>query len=161
MERRKSRKIYYGDIAVGGDSPITVQSMTNTRTADTGETIGQIKILEAAGCEIIRVAVPDMESAEKLSVIRDSIDIPLIADIHFDYRLAIAAINQGIDGLRLNPGNIGHADRIKEIVLKAKEFNIPIRVGVNSGSIEREILKEYGRPTAEGMVESALKQVKI
>ncbi|MFP4660970.1 MAG: flavodoxin-dependent (E)-4-hydroxy-3-methylbut-2-enyl-diphosphate synthase [Halanaerobiales bacterium] len=161
MRRRKTRKIYYGGKAVGGEAPITVQSMTTTKTADVNETVRQIKKLEAVGCEIIRVAVPDMESAEKLSKIKKSINIPLIADIHFDYRLAIKAIKQRVDGLRLNPGNIGNAERVKEIVLMAKEYSVPIRVGVNSGSVEREILKKYGRPTAEGMVESALKHIRI
>jgi len=159
--RRKTRQIYYGDVAVGGDAPISIQSMTNTKTTDIEKTIEQIQKLSEVGCEIIRVAVPDMISARKLSEIKRSIDIPLIADIHFDYRLALEAIRQGVDGLRLNPGNIGQADRVKEIVLEAKKTNIPIRIGVNSGSIEKEIIYKYGRPTAEGMVESAMKHIDI
>lgn len=159
--RRKSKKIYLGKTAVGGDSPITVQSMTNTKTANVSETIKQIKRLTELGCEIIRVAVPDLESAVKLAEIKSMIKIPLIADIHFDYKLALEAIRQGVDGLRLNPGNIGQADKIKEIVLKAKNAGIPIRIGVNSGSIEKDILNKYGKPTAEGMVESALKHIQI
>ena len=159
--RRKTRKIYYGSLAVGGDAPISVQSMTNTKTTDLEKTINQIQELSEVGCEIIRVAVPDMNSAKKLSKLSKSIDIPLIADIHFDYRLALEAIKQGVDGLRLNPGNIGQADRVKEIVLQAKDAGVPIRIGINSGSIEKEILYKYGRPTAEGMVESALKHIKI
>ena len=138
--RRKTRKVYYGNVAVGGDAPITVQSMTNTKTADVEATVKQIRDLAAAGCEIIRVAVPD---------------------IHFDYRLALEAIEQGVDGLRLNPGNIGQADRVREVAQRAIKAGIPIRVGVNSGSIEKGILAKYGGPTAEGMVESALNQVSI
>src|SRR5690554_1959386 len=159
--RRKTRKVYYGNVAVGGDAPITVQSMTNTKTADVEATVKQIRDLAAAGCEIIRVAVPDMEAAKKLGEIKEHIDIPLIADIHFDYRLALEAIEQGVDGLRLNPGNIGQAERVREIAHRAREAGIPIRVGVNSGSIEKGILAKYGGPTAEGMVESALNQVSI
>lgn len=159
--RRKTRKIYYGNVAVGGDAPISVQSMTNTKTTDLEKTINQIQRLSKAGCEIIRVAVPDMDSAKKLSELKKSIGIPLIADIHFDYRLALEAIKQGVDGLRLNPGNIGQANKVREIVLQAKSAKIPIRIGVNSGSIEKELLYKYGSPTAEGMVESALKHIKI
>ena len=159
--RRRSKKIYLGKIAVGGDSPITVQSMTNTKTADVSATIKQINKLTKLGCEIIRVAVPDLETAVKLVEIKRKIKIPLIADIHFDYKLALEAIRQGVDGLRLNPGNIGQVEKIKEIVLNAKDAGIPIRIGVNSGSIERSLLNKYGGPTAEGMVESALKHIHI
>lgn len=159
--RRKTRKVYYGNVAVGGGAPVTVQSMTNTKTADVEATVKQIRDLSAAGCEIIRVAVPDMEAAKKLREIKEHIDIPLIADIHFDYRLALEAIEQGVDGLRLNPGNIGQAERVREIAHRAREAGIPIRVGVNSGSIEKGILAKYGGPTAEGMVESALNQIRI
>ena len=159
--RRKTRKVYYGNVAVGGDAPITVQSMTNTKTADVEATVKQIRDLAAAGCEIIRVAVPDMEAAKRLGEIKEQIDIPLIADIHFDYRLALEAIEQGVDGLRLNPGNIGQADRVREVAQRAIKAGIPIRVGVNSGSIEKGILAKYGGPTAQGMVESALNQVSI
>ena len=159
--RRKTRKVYYGNVAVGGGAPVTVQSMTNTKTADVEATVKQIRDLSAAGCEIIRVAVPDMEAAKKFRAIKEHIDIPLIADIHFDYRLALEAIEQGVDGLRLNPGNIGQAERVREIAHRAREAGIPIRVGVNSGSIEKGILAKYGGPTAEGMVESALNQIRI
>ena len=135
--------------------------MTNTKTADVEATVKQIRDLAAAGCEIIRVAVPDMEAAKRLGEIKEQIDIPLIADIHFDYRLALEAIEQGVDGLRLNPGNIGQADRVREVAQRAIKAGIPIRVGVNSGSIEKGILAKYGGPTAQGMVESALNQVSI
>ncbi|HHU91699.1 MAG TPA: flavodoxin-dependent (E)-4-hydroxy-3-methylbut-2-enyl-diphosphate synthase [Halanaerobiaceae bacterium] len=159
--RRKTRKIYYGNVPLGGDAPITVQSMTTTKTADVEATVKQIQDLSAAGCEIIRVAVPDLDSAKQLGKIREQIDIPLIADIHFDYRLALEAIEQGVEGLRLNPGNIGQAERVKEIATKARAARIPIRIGVNSGSIEKGILEKYGGPTAEGMVESALGHIRI
>ncbi|ACL69533.1 flavodoxin-dependent (E)-4-hydroxy-3-methylbut-2-enyl-diphosphate synthase [Halothermothrix orenii] len=159
--RRKSRKIYYGNIPVGGDSPITVQSMTNTKTADVNATVKQIKRLEKAGCEIIRVAVPDMESARKLSLIKKRISIPLIADIHFDYRLALEAIHQGVDGIRINPGNIGSEEKVVKVIEAAKTAGIPLRIGVNSGSIEKSLIEKYGGPTAEAMVESALKHVYI
>lgn len=161
MQRRKTRKVYYGNVVVGGDAPISVQSMTNTKTADLESTVAQIDELVAVGCEIIRVAVPDMESAKKLARLKKRISIPLIADIHFDYRLALEAINQGVDGLRINPGNIGNQDRVKEVATAAKEAGIPIRIGVNSGSIERDLLKKYGRPTAGAMVESALKHIRL
>lgn len=161
MERRKTRKIYYGNVAVGGDAPISIQSMTNTKTKDVKKTVKQIKELEKAGCEIIRVAVPDMESAEQLARIKELISIPLIADIHFDYRLAIKAVEEGVDGLRINPGNIGDKARVQEVVKYASEAGIPIRIGVNSGSIEKEFLIKYGHPTAEAMVESALKHIRI
>ncbi|MFW5787513.1 MAG: flavodoxin-dependent (E)-4-hydroxy-3-methylbut-2-enyl-diphosphate synthase [Halanaerobiales bacterium] len=159
--RRKSKKIFYGDVAVGGDSPITVQSMTNTLTADKEATIKQIKRLSEAGCEIIRVAVPDMDSAKVLPEIKKKISLPLIADIHFDYRLAVASIRRGIDGLRINPGNIGGEERVKKVVREAKKYNVPVRIGVNSGSLSRKILQKYGGPTAEAMVASAVEHVKI
>jgi (E)-4-hydroxy-3-methylbut-2-enyl-diphosphate synthase len=161
MHRRKTRKIYYGNIAVGGDAPVSIQSMTNTKTINFNETIDQIKELIAVGCEIIRIAVPDMESARRLARIKKAISIPLIADIHYDYRLALEAINQGIDGLRINPGNIGDKYRVKEVAREAKNAGIPIRIGVNSGSIERDILQKYGKPTEKAMVESALRHIRI
>jgi (E)-4-hydroxy-3-methylbut-2-enyl-diphosphate synthase len=161
MNRRKSRKIYYGKIAVGGDAPISIQSMTNTRTEDVKETVSQIEDLVYAGCEIIRLAVPDMIAAKKLSKIRKQINIPLIADIHFDYKLALESIVQGVDGLRINPGNIGDEKRVKSVVKEAKAAGIPIRIGINSGSLESSLLKKYGHPTAEAMVESAEKHIKI
>lgn len=161
QKRRKSKKIYYADVAVGGTAPITVQSMTTTRTADVDATVKQINKLQQAGCEIIRVAVPDLESAGKLKQIKEKIVIPLIADIHFDYRLALEAIKQDVDGLRINPGNIGSRDRVEKIVSSAKKSQIPIRIGVNSGSIEKNLLEKYGQPTAEAMVESALSQIEL
>ncbi|MGM0437457.1 MAG: flavodoxin-dependent (E)-4-hydroxy-3-methylbut-2-enyl-diphosphate synthase [Bacillota bacterium] len=161
MQRRKTKKVYFGEVAVGGNSPISIQSMTNTKTNNAKETINQIQNLENAGCELIRIAVPDLESAKKIPEIKNNISIPLIADIHFDYRLALESIKKGIDGLRLNPGNIGSRKRVEKVVKSAKKANIPIRVGVNSGSIEKRLIEKYGHPTAEAMVESALNQIKI
>lgn len=157
--RRKTRTIYVGRVPVGGRNPITVQSMTKTDTRDVSATVRQIKILEKAGCEIIRIAVPDMEAAEALGRIKKSINIPLVADIHFDWRLALQAIRQGVDGLRINPGNIGANWKVKEVVAAAKEKNLPIRIGVNAGSLEKEILKKYGHPVPEALVESARRQI--
>ncbi|MCC8140964.1 MAG: flavodoxin-dependent (E)-4-hydroxy-3-methylbut-2-enyl-diphosphate synthase [Lachnospiraceae bacterium] len=157
--RRKSREIKIGDVIIGGDHPIVIQSMTNTKTQDISATVDQIHRLELAGCEIVRCTVPDMEAAQALGEIRDQIRIPLVADIHFDYRLAVAAIESGADKIRINPGNIGSEDNLKSVVWAAKEHNIPIRVGVNSGSLEKDLLEKYGGVTAEGLVESALKNV--
>lgn len=159
--RRKTRKIMIGGIPVGGDSPVTVQSMTNTRTADVEATVSQIRALEAAGCEIIRVAVPDMDSARAIGKIKASIGIPLITDIHFDYRLALASLEEGADCLRLNPGNIGSVERVREVVKAASERKVPIRIGVNAGSLEKDILAKYGHPTAEALVESAMRHINI
>ncbi len=151
-----------GAVPVGGASPVTVQSMTNTPTADVAATVAQIRRLEEAGCEIIRVAVPDAESAEAIGRIKDRIGIPLIADVHFDYRLAVAAARAGADGLRINPGNIGGVKKVREVVAAAKDRGIPIRVGVNSGSLEKDIIGKHGGvATAEGMVESALRHVEL
>ncbi|MBQ7265967.1 MAG: flavodoxin-dependent (E)-4-hydroxy-3-methylbut-2-enyl-diphosphate synthase [Firmicutes bacterium] len=161
MERRKTRVVNIGGVAVGGDNPIAIQSMCNTPTADVKKTVEQIKRLEEEGCEIIRVAVPDMEAASAIKQIKKSINIPLVADIHFDYRLALEAMENGVDKLRINPGNIGSEDRIKAVVDKAKQRHIPIRIGVNSGSLEKDILEKYGSVTAQGLVESALRHVKI
>ena len=161
VSRRSTKNIYYDDVGVGSDYPITVQSMTNTKTHQINKTIEQIYKLEEAGCEIIRVAVPDKKSAFVLSKIKSKINIPLIADIHFNHKLALEAINQGVDGLRINPGNIGSKDKIISVVEAAKQKSIPIRIGVNSGSIEKDILEKYGKPTAEGMVDSVLKHVQI
>jgi (E)-4-hydroxy-3-methylbut-2-enyl-diphosphate synthase len=160
-KRRKSKKVYFSDLAVGGTAPISVQSMCNTKTADVKKTTAQIKDLEKAGCEIIRVAVPDEISASALTEIKSQINIPLVADIHFDYKLALKSIENGVDALRINPGNIGSDKRVKEVALAAKAAAIPIRVGSNSGSIEKELLAKYGGPTAEAMVESALRNVQI
>ena len=160
FKRRKTRVIKVGDVLIGGDNPISIQSMTNTDTRNAEKTIEQIRELIIAGCEIIRVAVPDMEAAEALQEIRKSISIPLIADIHFDYKLAIAAIKNGVDGLRLNPGNIGSEQNVQKVVEAARERKIPIRIGVNSGSLSREKIKKYG-VTATAIVESALEHVLI
>ncbi|MCR4694247.1 MAG: flavodoxin-dependent (E)-4-hydroxy-3-methylbut-2-enyl-diphosphate synthase [Pseudobutyrivibrio sp.] len=157
----KTSVVKIGDRYIGGDNPILIQSMTNTKTWDVDATVGQILQLEKAGCDIIRCACPDMKAAEALSEIKKRIHIPLVADIHFDYRLAIAAMENGADKIRINPGNIGSIDRIKAVVDVAKERNIPIRVGVNSGSLEKELVEKYHGVTAEGLVESALDKVKI
>ncbi|QCX32273.1 flavodoxin-dependent (E)-4-hydroxy-3-methylbut-2-enyl-diphosphate synthase [Caloramator sp. E03] len=159
--RRKSKKVKVGNIFVGGDSPISVQSMTNTETKNIKETVNQILSLEKEGCEIIRVAVPDMESARALIDIKKSIHIPLVADIHFDYRLAIESIKNGADAIRLNPGNIGSEDKIREVISAAKHNGVPIRIGVNSGSLEKDLLEKYKRPTPMALVESALRHVGI
>lgn len=149
------------DKVIGGGNPILIQSMTNTKTEDVSATVAQIQRLQEAGCEIIRCAVPTMEAAEALSKIKEQIEIPLVADIHFDYRLAIAAMENGADKIRINPGNIGSKENIKAVVDVAKERNIPIRVGVNSGSLEKELIQKYGGVTAEGLVESALDKTAI
>jgi len=161
MKRRNTRQISIGNVKIGGGAPISVQSMTNTDTRDHLSTISQIRRLESVGCEIIRVAVPDMEAAEKLGEIKKGISIPLIADIHFDYRLALKAIEEGVDGLRINPGNIGGKVKIKSVVEAAKDRKIPIRIGINSGSIEKKLLSKYGHPTPDAMVESALSNIAI
>jgi len=158
---RQSRQIKVGNVKVGGGAPVSVQSMTITDTRDIEATVNEIKRLEEAGCDIVRVAVPDMEAAKALGSIRKSIRIPLVSDIHFDYKLALQAVKQGVDGMRLNPGNIGAKYRIQAVVDAVKERNIPIRIGVNSGSLEKDILKKHGSPTAEALVESALRHVRI
>lgn len=159
--RKKTRQIHIGDVAVGGDAPVAVQSMTNTDTRDWRATVAQIKRLEEAGCEIVRVAVPDEEAVEQLARIKDAIGIPLIADIHFDHRLALGALRAGVHGLRLNPGNIGGPDKVSKVVRAARERQVPIRIGVNSGSLEKDLLEQHGRPTPEAMVESALRHVRL
>lgn len=156
-----TREIRIGDRVIGGENPILIQSMTNTKTEDVAATVEQIHKLTAAGCEIIRCAVPTMEAAKAFSEIKKQISIPLVADIHFDYRLAIAAMENGADKIRINPGNIGSKERIQAVVDVAKERNIPIRVGVNSGSLEKELVEKYHGVTAEGLVESALDKVHI
>lgn len=162
MLRNQTKVIYIKDKAIGGDHPILIQSMTNTKTEDVEATVQQIRQLEIAGCDIIRCAVPTMEAARALKEIKKQIRIPLVADIHFDYRLAIAAIEHGADKIRINPGNIGDETKVKAVVDKAKEYGIPIRVGVNSGSLEKELIAKYGgKVTAEGIVESALNKVKL
>lgn len=159
MTRNDTKVIQIGSCRIGGGNPVAIQSMTNTKTEDVDATVSQILALERAGCDIIRCAVPTMEAAEALKEIKKQIHIPLVADIHFDYRLAIAAIENGADKIRINPGNIGSEDRVRAVVEKAKEYNVPIRVGVNSGSLEKELVEKYGGVTAEGIVESALDKV--
>lgn len=156
FRRKITRKIRVGNIFIGGDSPVTVQSMTNTDTRNAAATIEQIKRLEEAGCDIVRVAIPDSEAAQAVKDIKKAIRIPLVADIHFDYRLALICIENGVDKIRLNPGNIGGSDRVKKVVEAAQPRGIPIRIGVNSGSLEKYILEKFGGVTPEGMVESAL-----
>ncbi len=158
---RQSRQISIGDVKIGGGAPVSVQSMTITDTRDVASTVSQIKRLEKAGCDIVRVAVPDMDAAEALGAIRKEIRIPLVSDIHFDYRLALESIRQGVDGMRINPGNIGAKYRIKAVVDACKGRRIPIRIGVNSGSLEKDILKKHKHPTAEALVESAMRHVHI
>ena len=159
--RNKTKTVQIGDRVIGGGNPILIQSMTNTKTQDVEATVAQIRELTKAGCEIIRCAVPDMEAAKALAEIKKQIDIPLVADIHFDYKLAIAAMENGADKIRINPGNIGSSERVRAVVDCAKERNIPIRVGVNSGSLEKTLLEKYGGVTAEALVESALDKVKL
>ncbi len=159
--RKKTKTIYVGEVPIGGENPIAVQSMTKTDSADIKSTTKQIKSLEALGCEIIRLAVPDMNAVKAFGKIKKSISIPMIADIHFDWRLALEAIREGADGLRINPGNIGAKWKIKEVVTAAKERGIPIRVGVNAGSLEKELLRKYGYPKPEALVESAGRHIEI
>src|SRR2546430_884071 len=161
ITRRKTRQLQLGNVKVGGGAPITVQSMTKTDTRDVQATLLEIWALEAAGCDIVRCAVPVREAAEKLGEIKRQIRIPLVADIHFNYKLALIALEQGVDGLRLNPGNIGGKQFVQEVVNVAKEKKIPIRIGVNAGSLEKDLLAKYGGPTAEGMIESALRHIRI
>src|SRR5438477_2168245 len=161
ITRRKSRQIQVGNVTVGGDAPLTVQSMTKTDTRDVQATLLEIWALEAAGCDIVRCAVPVREAAEKLGEIKRQIRIPLVADIHFNYKLALIALQQGVDGLRLNPGNIGGKPFVQEVVNVAKEKQIPVRIGVNAGSLEKDLLAKYNGPTPEGMVESALRHIRI
>lgn len=159
ISRRKTRQIRIGSVKVGGGAPISIQSMTKTDTRDVQKTVSQIRRLEAAGCEIVRVAVPDEEAASAIEQIKKRIKIPLIADIHFNYRLALMSMEYGADALRINPGNIGGRERLKAIVNEAKKRNIPIRIGVNAGSLERDLLSQFGGPTPEAMVLSALRTI--
>ena len=160
-KRRQSREVSVGNVKIGGNNPISIQSMTNTDTRDAEATIAQIKRLEEVGCDIVRVAIPDMTAAKNIAKIKSEVNIPVIADIHFDYRLALEVIDQGVDGVRINPGNIGSIDRVKMVVEKCKEKNLKIRIGVNGGSLEKELLEKYGSATAEALVESAMNHVKI
>lgn len=159
--RRTSRKIMVGNVAVGGDAPISVQSMTNTETCDVAATVAQIRALEAVGADIVRVSVPSMEAAEAFGEIRKQVQVPLISDIHFDHKIALRVLELGVDCLRINPGNIGKADRVRTLVDAARDRNVPIRIGVNAGSLEKELQKKYGEPTAEALVESALRHIDI
>ena len=161
LERKKTRQIHIGPVAIGGGAPVSVQSMTNTKTTDTEATLAQIRALAAAGCDIVRLAVPDMDAARNLKNILPKSPVPLVADIHFDYHLALEAIRQGIHGLRLNPGNIGGEENVRKVVEAAKAAGIPIRIGVNAGSLDKKLLEKYGGVTAEALVESALQHVRI
>lgn len=161
INRRKTKEVKVGNIMLGGDNPIAVQSMTNTDTRDVEKTIEQIKELESVKCDIVRCAVPDKVAAEAIKDIVSAVNIPVVADIHFDYRLALKSIENGVSAVRINPGNIGNEERIREVVEAAKHNNIPIRIGVNSGSLEKDILEKYGAPTAEALVESALKNIEL
>ncbi|MDR2006353.1 MAG: flavodoxin-dependent (E)-4-hydroxy-3-methylbut-2-enyl-diphosphate synthase [Acidaminococcales bacterium] len=161
MQRRISRQIKLGGLSVGGGAPITVQSMTNTKTHDAAATIAQINALADAGCDIVRVAVPDERAAGTLSYIKQSIALPLVADIHFDYRLALLVLDAGVDGLRINPGNIGAEANVRRVADKAKTRGVPIRIGVNAGSLPAEVLREYGRPCPEALLEAALKNAAL
>lgn len=161
VERRQTRQIQVGSVTIGGDAPVSVQSMTKTDTRNVEATVDQIWALEAAGCELVRVAVPDEDAAAALRDIRPQIRIPLIADIHFNYRLALSALEEGVDGLRLNPGNIGARWKVEEVVRAARDRKVPIRIGVNAGSLEKELMTKYGKPTPEAMVESAMKHIQI
>jgi (E)-4-hydroxy-3-methylbut-2-enyl-diphosphate synthase len=158
---RQSRQIMVGNVPVGGDAPIAVQSMTNTSTTDVEATVRQIQSLQKVGADIVRVSVPTMDAAEAFGQIRKQVDIPLVADIHFDYKIALRVAELGVDCLRINPGNIGREDRVRAVVDKARDFNIPIRIGVNAGSLEKELQKKYGEPTPDALVESALRHIDI
>ena len=161
ITRKKTRRITLGGVPIGGGAPVAVQSMTNTDTRDVKATVRQINELAKAGCEVVRVALLNMEAARSLDKIKKAISIPLVADIHFDHRLALMAIDKGVDGLRINPGNIGEKAKVVELVKAAKERGVPIRIGVNSGSLEKDLLKKHGRPTPEALVESAMRHVRI
>ncbi len=161
IPRRKSRKIYVGNVAVGGDAPVSVQSMTNTETCDVAATVGQIQALERAGADIVRVSVPSMEAAEAFGKIKQQVSVPLVADIHFDYKIALRVAELGVDCLRINPGNIGSDERVRAVVETARDKNIPIRIGVNAGSLEKDLQKKYGEPTPDALVESALRHIDI
>ena len=161
IDRRKTRRIQIGSVPIGDGAPIVVQSMTSTDTRDVKATVRQIKRLERVGCEIVRLGVPDMAAARAIGQIKERVSAPLVADIHFNHRLALEAVAQGVDGLRLNPGNIGSRDKVRDVTRAAAERRVPIRIGVNAGSLEKRLLKKYGGPTAEALVESALGHVAI
>jgi (E)-4-hydroxy-3-methylbut-2-enyl-diphosphate synthase len=159
IKRRQSRKIMVGDVAVGGGAPISVQSMTNTETCDVDATVAQIRAIQDAGADIVRVSVPSMDAAEAFKLIREQVSVPLVADIHFDYKIALKVAEYGVDCLRINPGNIGNKDRVRAVVDCARDKNIPIRIGVNAGSLEKDLQKKYGEPTPDALVESAFRQI--
>ena len=161
VERRRSRQIHVGSVAVGGDAPISVQSMTNTETCDVAATVAQVQALERAGADIVRISVPSMEAAEAFGKIKQQVRVPLVADIHFDYRIALRVAELGVDCLRINPGNIGREDRVRAVVDSARDRGIPIRIGVNAGSLEKDLQVKYGEPTPAALVESALRHVEI
>ena len=161
MERTKTRKVMVGNVRIGGQNKVVIQSMCNTKTKDIESTVKQILELEEAGCEIIRVACLDLEDAKAIKNIKEKIHIPIVADIHYDYKLALEAIKSGVDKIRINPGNIGSKERVKAVVDKCKEHHIPIRIGVNAGSLEKDLLEKYGKPTAKAMVESAKRHIDI
>lgn len=161
MNRENTRKIMVGNVQIGGENRVSIQSMCNTKTKDIEATVKQILALEKAGCEIIRVACLDIDDAKAIKQIKENIHIPIVADIHFDYKIALEAISSGVDKVRINPGNIGSREKVEAVVKACKEKNIPIRIGVNGGSLEKELLEKYGKPTPEAMVESARKHIKI
>jgi (E)-4-hydroxy-3-methylbut-2-enyl-diphosphate synthase len=161
ITRRRTRQILVGKVPVGGDAPISVQSMTNTETTDVAATVAQIKAIQGAGADIVRVSVPSLEAAEAFGAIRRQVDVPLVADIHFDYRIALRVLDLGVDCLRINPGNIGREERVRELVSKARDLGIPIRIGVNAGSLEKDLQVKYGEPTPAALVESALRHIDI
>ncbi|EEF80963.1 flavodoxin-dependent (E)-4-hydroxy-3-methylbut-2-enyl-diphosphate synthase [Methylophaga thiooxydans] len=161
IKRRKSRQIMVGNVPVGGDAPVAVQSMTNTETTDVAATVAQIQALQNVGADIVRVSVPSMDAAEAFGQIKKQVSIPLVADIHFDYKIALRVAELGVDCLRINPGNIGREDRVRAVVDKARDYGIPIRIGVNAGSLEKELQKKYGEPTPDALVESALRHIDI
>ncbi|HET8807777.1 MAG TPA: flavodoxin-dependent (E)-4-hydroxy-3-methylbut-2-enyl-diphosphate synthase [Methylophaga sp.] len=161
IKRRKSRQIMVGNVAIGGDAPVAVQSMTNTETTDVAATVAQIQRLQQVGADLVRVSIPSMDAAEAFGEIKKQTSIPLIADIHFDYKIALRVAELGVDCLRINPGNIGREDRVRAVVDKARDFNIPIRIGVNAGSLEKELQKKYGEPTPDALVESAMRHIDI
>jgi (E)-4-hydroxy-3-methylbut-2-enyl-diphosphate synthase len=161
IKRRKSRQIMVGNVPVGGDAPIAVQSMTNTETRDVEATVAQIRQLEKVGADIVRVSVPSLDAAKAFGLIRKQVNVPLVADIHFDYKIALRVADLGVDCLRINPGNIGREDRVRAVIEKAREKNIPIRIGVNAGSLEKDLQKKYGEPNADALVESAFRHIDI
>ncbi len=161
IKRRRTRQIHIGSVAVGGDAPISVQSMTNTETCDVAATVAQVQAIADAGADIVRISVPSMDAAEAFRKIRAQVEVPLVADIHFDHRIALKVLEYGVDCLRINPGNIGRDDKVREVINSARDKGIPIRIGVNAGSLGKEIQRKYGEPTAEALVESAMRHVDI